>query len=58
MGSDNVRQAASVRERRHGAKKKRATGKGCSLHGLSGKLVGREWLEHSTYGLRVRCSTN
>jgi hypothetical protein len=21
-------------------------------------LVGREWLEHSTYGLRVRCSTN
>lgn len=21
-------------------------------------LVGCEWLEHSTYGLRVRCSTN
>ena len=21
-------------------------------------MVGREWLEHSTYGLRVRCSTN
>lgn len=21
-------------------------------------LVGPEWLEHSTYGLRVRCSTN
>ena len=21
-------------------------------------LVGREWIEHSTYGLRVRCSTN
>ncbi len=22
------------------------------------RVVGREWLEHSTYGLRVRCSTN
>jgi hypothetical protein len=21
-------------------------------------LVGRVWLEHTTYGLRVRCSTN
>ena len=21
-------------------------------------VVGCEWLEHSTYGLRVRCSTN
>jgi len=24
----------------------------------TGFLVGPEWLEHSTYGLRVRCSTN
>lgn len=24
----------------------------------SDRVVGREWLEHSTYGLRVRCSTN
>ncbi|MFC3339626.1 hypothetical protein ACFOEY_14080 [Paracandidimonas soli] len=40
MGNDNVRQAASVRERRHGAKKKRATGKGCSLHWFFGKAGG------------------